>query len=880
MKKTRDNTRFPGVAYWIFSRLLNQYTEVPVLRDLQEEFFYLCGEKGPRFARFWVRLQLIKSLPFLIRNLIYWSIIMFKNYLKISLRNILKQKSYSFINIAGLAMGIAVFILIALYVQHELSFDTYHDNADRIYRVIQEKPGSESVGKDKFATTPPALAPALMQEFPEIVSAARIGVLSNTLVSGNEKNFIEAKVHCTEPEIFEIFSIPFVKGDAKTALNDPFSILLSERTAEKYFSSENPVGKVLNLGEKFDFKVTGVFKNMPENSHFTMAVVIPFVTYFQFKFGPGALTEWSDYSSFYAYCLLREGAVPEESEKKFPVLLDKYKYHGSNIDRSRKAKYLLQPLTDIHLHSGVNVPISSTNSDIKYIILFSSIAFLILIIACINYMNLTTARSVQRAKEVGLRRVVGAKKSQLVKQLLGESFIFTLLALIASLFIIWLTLPVFNNFIERQLSFNPVQNPHLSLTVVLIILFAGLFAGSYPAFYISAFKPVTILKGAFKTSSKGAMLRNLLVMVQFSITIILVIATLIIRDQLHFINNRDMGYDKEQAVVLHVGDAGTRKNFHNNLETIKAELKRNPGILSVAGSKRLPNNINFNPVNILPGKAAGTYTPIYAVWGDDEFVNLYGIKIIQGRNFSKDFPADKNGAILLNETAAKTSRWESPIGKEITYWGNRTGKIVGIMKDFHFHSLHSPIEPLCIYYEPEYFDYLSIKINAHNIPQTIVAIEKVIKKFSPKHPFEYHFFDEIFERSYRTEQKTGKLYGVFAFLSIIIACLGLLGLASFAAAQRTKEVGIRKSLGASTANITLLFLKEFVKWVFFANLIAWPVAYYAMNKWLQNFAYRTSIGIGTFILSGLIALLIALFTVAFQSIKAAGSNPVEALKYE
>lgn len=880
MKKTGVKARFPAVPYRLFCRLLTRYAEVPLLGDLQEEFSYISEQKGPRRARLWVWAQLIKSLPFLIKNLIYWSVTMFKNYLKISLRNIIKQKGYSFINIAGLAVGIAVFFLIILYVQHELNFDKHHANAERIYRVIQERPAGESAGKGRFATTPPALAPALREEFPEIVTAARMGVLKNILMTGGEKNFMEAELYSAGPQIFEIFSIPFVKGDAKTALNDPFSIVLSERMAKKYFGEKDPMGKILNAGEKFDFKVTGVFQNMPANSHLVMDMMIPFVTYFQFKFGPAALTEWSDYSSFYAYCLLREGTDPKETEKKFPALLDTYKYRDSNIENSRKARYLMQPLTSIHLYSDANGDISSTNSDIKYIYLFSSIAFLILLIACINYMNLATARSVQRSKEVGLRKVVGARRAQLIKQFLGESLIFTLMALIVSIIIILLTLPVFSNFIERDLSFNPVTNPHIFLGMVLIILFTGFIAGSYPAFYISAFKPITILRGAFNKRSKGALLRNLLVMVQFSITIILIIGTMIIRSQLHYINNRDMGYDKEQVVVLHVGDAGTRKNFHKNLEAIKVELKGNPAVNAVSGSKRLPNNINFNPINLLPGKNPGTYSPTYAVWGDDEFADLYGIEIIKGRNFSKHFPADAQGAVLINETAARIARWEEPIGKEITYWGNRTGKIVGIMKDFHFHSLHSPIEPLCIYYEPLYFDYLSIKINTGNVSQTIAHIEKVIKKFSPKHPFEYHFFDEIFARSYQSELRTSKITGTFAFLSIFIACLGLFGLASFTAAQRTKEVGIRKSLGASISNIILLFLKEFAKWVFIANVLAWPVAYYAMSRWLQNFAYRTDIGIGVFILSGGLALLIALFTVGYQSVKAGRANPVDALKYE
>jgi len=879
MKSTKFPTP-PRLAAWLVKNLDRYQITHAIIDDMQEVFTRIYKEHGPFLACFWYWGQcldaVIKTTLFNLR----WRLIMFKNYLKIALRNIQKHKEYSFINIAGLAIGMACFILMFLYVQFEFSFDKHHKNADNIYRVIQERPSDTSLGINSFATTPPALAPALMEEFPEVVASTRIGYLSKILVNDNEKGFLEEKIYCVEPETFDIFTIPFVKGVPQTALNDPFSIILSERMAAKYFRNENPVGKVLTFREKFDFKVTGVIKTMPINSHFVMDFIIPFADYFQFKFGTAAITEWSNYSSFYTYLLMREGADKEELEQKLPAFLDKHKYQIYPTEDNLKDKYSLQPLTSIHLHSSAKIEISASNNNIVYIYLFSSCAFLLLLIGCFNYMNMTTANSVQRGKEVGMRKVVGAGKGQLVRQFLSESIITTILALLTSFIIVRLALPAFNNLVGRQLVLNPLENLQLSLVVLSVVLFVGFFSGSYPAFFISSLNPAVIVKGSFIKSSQGTSLRNVLVITQFAIAIILIIGTLVVKKQFNFIKYKDMGYDKEQIVVLHTGDIGTRNNFHNNIETIKAELKKNPEIISATGSKRLPHDITLGTVNILPGKNTDANIPIYGVWGDEDFVDVYGMEIIEGRNFSKDFPSDAEGAILINEMAAKASRWESPIGQSLTYWGNRTGTIVGILKDFHFHSLHKPIEPLCIYFEPLYFDYLSMKISASNIPSSIEYIEKTMKKFSPKYPFEYHFFDEIFDSAYRTEQKTGQIFSAFTLLSLCIACMGLFGLAMFTAQQRIKEIGIRKILGASAGTILLLLLKEFTKWVLIANVIAWPIAYMTMNRWLQNFIYRINIDIWTYIFAAALALVIAFLTVSYHSLKAATANPIDSLRYE
>jgi len=859
--------------------MLSFSRKIGILGDAEEEYHIILSEKGRFKADTWYIWQILKPMPFFIRSTLYGSFEMFKNYLKIALRIIMRHKGYACINIVGLAVGMAVFVLIALYVYHETSFDKYHEHADRIYRVIQKRKANVVSGGNTYATTPPALAPVLMDEFPEILLATRIGPLSKILVNYGEKRFMEDKIYCVEPETFHIFTIPFVKGDPQTALQDPFAIVLSERAADKYFGNDNPIGRILTLREKTDFKVTGVFRDMPGNSHFVMDLVIPFRTYFQFKFGEDVITEWSNYGSFYAYCLLQEDVDPIHVDEKFPAFLNRTKYKVYPTDEHLKDSYFLQPLTSIYLHSEAQIEIG-VNNNIRHIRLFSFCALLVLIIACINYMNLAVARYAQRGKEVGVRKVIGARRGQLVRQFIGESLLTVLVSLTVALLIVLVALPAFNAFLGRELSLNLLGNYQLLVITMSVILCVGLLSGVYPALFISSLNPVTCIKGRARTGTKTAFLKNTLVTAQFAVTIFLIIGTLVVKNQIGYILNKDMGYEKDQIVVLHVGDIGMRDGFHSKLETIKSELTRNPNILSVAGSKRLPNHMTLGAVDILPGREAAGNIPVYAMWGDEDFLDVYGIGITEGRNFSKKFPADRTGAILINETAAKACRWKDPIGKTLTYWGNRTGVIVGIMKDFHFHPVHRPIEPLCIYYEPLFFDYLSIKIRGTEISKTIASIERVMKNFSPNHPFEYQFFDEIFAGTYQTEQKTGKQFSTITILSILIACMGLFGLALFTTQQRTKEIGIRKVVGASVKHIMVLLSKEFLKWIVVANLVAWPVAYFVMDRWLQNFAFRIHIGWVIFFGAAGLSLAIALLTISYQILKTATANPVDSLRYE
>ena len=787
---------------------------------------------------------------------------MFKNYILVTVRNLKKNSTYSFLNIIGLAVGMTAFILIALYVQYELSFDKYHENADRIYRVIRE-------GR---AFTPAPLGPALKEKIPEVDSVARILRNSNTLISHEQKHFLEEEFYWADPETFDIFSIPFIGGDPETALNDPSAIVLSQRTAKKYFGDADPMGKIMTVSERYEFKVSGVFDDMPANSHFVMDAVVPYETYFRIT--TNDITNWRSNFS-YTYFLLRKGADPGVMENKISPVIEIPLLKAAGIKEPYPKYFFIQPLTEIHLHSHLMQEIGP-NNDIKYIILFSSIAFLILFIACINYMNLATARSLRRGKEVGMRKVVGAQKGQLIVQFLGESVAMAVLAMIFSTMMVLMALPAFNNLVERQLSLNPIHNPQLSLGLVFITLFVGLFAGSYPAMRMSGFRAISVLSGAFTRSPKGSSLRNVLVLFQFSITIILIICTIAVREQLKFIKNVDMGYTKEQIITLPVRLGSVRRN----IQSIKTELMRYSDIIAVSTSDRLPNNIDTFTSRDWTGRNPDEPIPIFYNTAGYDFIDLFGIQIVQGRNFSRDFPSDETGAFLVNETAVKVAEWESPIGRKFTHWSGQTGKIVGVIKDFHIHSLHSPIEPLYVFLNARDFSNIAIKIRSANIPATIDYVEGVVKKFSPSYPFSYSFFDEVFERAYFTEQRMGRVFGTFAILAIFIACLGLFGLTAFAAEQRTKEIGIRKVLGASDSKIFLLLSKEFVRWVLLANLIAWPISYFAMNKWLQNFAYRIHIGIVDFLLSGGTALLIAYLTVSYQSIKSARANPVDSLRYE
>jgi putative ABC transport system permease protein len=787
---------------------------------------------------------------------------MFKNYVLIALRNISRQKLYSGLNISGLAVGLAAFILIILYVQYELSFDKHHENADRIYRVV----------RDGRTLTPAALGPALADNFSEVEAVARIIQDKNTLVSRGDNHFLEMEFYWAGPGIFDVLTLPFVLGSPDSALREPSTVVISESSAKKYFGDESPLGKVLNINDSADYKVTGVFEDMSANSHFVMDIVAPYVDYF--KTTGNDISSWT--SNFtYTYFLLREGADFTALQGDIHRVIEKPLFERFGVPKPYPKMYFVQPITEIHLKSHRMQEIS-VNNDMKYVYLFSSIAFLILFIACINYVNLATARSVRRGKEVGIRKVVGARRAQLIQQFLGESFFVILLALGLGLLIVDLVLPTFNNLVERQLSMAAMTEPQFIAGLLSTVIVVALLAGAYPAMTISAFKPVSVLKGAIGIGTSGRKLRNLLVLFQFSVTTALFICTLTINEQLDFVNQFDVGYDKNNVVTVKIRDNAVRRN----IETIKSELLKSPGVIDISVSARLPNNIDTFTSKALNSKLPENETTIFYNTVDYDFVDLFGIEIERGRNFSREFSSDQEGVFLVNEAAVKAAGWDSPLQQTMTHWSGETGQIVGVMKDFHLHSLHSPIAPLYVFLDPGNFSNISLKVSSDNIPETIDFIRDVIKKFSPNFPFEYSFFDEEYSRVYHPEQQMVNIFSSFAVLAIIVACFGLLGLSAFAAQQRTKEIGIRKISGASVSKITILLSTEFVRWVVLANVIAWPVAYIFMDRWLQNFAVRIDQSFLNFLFSGAAALAIAVLTVSILSAKAASASPIKALRHE
>ena len=785
---------------------------------------------------------------------------MFKNYLKIALRNIKRHKGYSFINIVGLAIGMACCILILLWVQDELSYDRFHENADDIYRVIQDINFTDH--STTWAITQGPLGPSLKEDYSEIINAVRITGRGLRLTY-DEKSYDEG-VGMADGSIFEMFTFPLIKGDPATALSDPFSIILTEEMAAKYFGEEDPIGKIIKADNQWDFQVTGVMKNVPRNSHLQFDFLIPFIFGRELNY---TVDRWGN-SQFRTYVQLQKGVAGQEVIQKISGHL----FEKPTIEKD--ARLNLQALTWIHLYS--NYEYDSAHGDIMYVTLFSIIAFFILLIACINFMNLATARSGNRAKEVGMRKVAGAHRTDIIKQFYGESILLAFIALLFAVVFVWLLLPVFNNLAAKELSMNLSGNLSILLGLLCIAILTGIISGSYPALFLSAFQPVMVLKGSRLSGSKGSIFRKILVVFQFSLTILLIVCTAGVYNQINYMRNRKLGYDREHMIYF-----GMRGDMRTQFDAVKNELLQNPNILGVTASSNVPT-YGYTFSNSLwrwEGQSPDEEILMRAVFIDVDYFKTFGMEIAEGRSFSREFPTDATEAIMINEEAVKAMGMESAIGKRLSIQDNNFN-IIGVVKNYHFRSLRQKIDPLILIYNPGNSRALFARLRSDNIPQTIGYIENLWKKFAPGFPFNYRFLDEALDMLYRSEQRIGTLFQYFSFLAILISCLGLLGLASFMAEKRTKEIGIRKVLGASISNIAMLLSKEFTKWVLVANVIAWPIAYFAVSKWLQSYVYKANITIWSFILSGVLALFIALITVSYQSIKAALANPIDSLRYE
>ncbi len=809
---------------------------------------------------------------------------MIYNYLKIAARNLKKYKFISFINIFGLTIGLACCLLILTYIHHELSFDKFHPNAERVYRVTRSfnNPETGAVSLNLSTVSPP-FGPLLVYDFKEIESMTRTLQLGSTAIRNGEKMFNEPNVYFADDKFFEFFKTPVVRGNPSKALADPYCVMLSDEVAAKYFGNEDPIDKTIriNLGNYFDFKVTGIFKPLPSNTHFHPDVMLSFNTLNDtLIYGAENLrTNWGN-NSFFTYLRLPKNYDPKKLEAQFPAFLDRNMTDGGKYKPSQGTAISLQKLTDIHLHSHTDYE-AEENGDIKRVYIFSAIALFILLIACINYMNLSTARSTLRAREIGIRKVVGARRKEIIFKFLSESVLISWVALFFAFIITWLLLPWLNKISGQQLSISSLLGWQFILPILLVPFFVGIVSGLYPAMFMSSFQPVKTLKGLFRVGGSSISFRKALVTIQFAISIILIICTCTIFSQMRYMQNKSLGFNKEHIVTLPYAT-----ELSDRYEAFRNELMSSANIENVARSSRIPTG---RLLDAMGAKVASgdTLAPISAdvkfVSADENFIPTYGVKIIAGRGFSRDFSTD-TGSFLINEAAARVLGFksnENVIGKNFSY-GNRQGKLIGVFNDFHFESMHQRIVPLVLLVPRSANNYgrISIKVSGSDIASALEKIEKTWKKFLPETPYQYNFLDENFAKLYQAEERQKSLFTMFACLAIFIACLGLFGLSAFAISQRVKEIGIRKVLGADVSTIVSLLSKDFLKLVGLAAPVAFLMAWLAMNKWLEDFAYRIAIPWWIFLFAGIVAAVVALFTVSFQAVRAALANPVKSLRSE
>jgi putative ABC transport system permease protein len=834
--------------------------------DLEEVYRSLCEEYGRLRAQVWLWFQILTTLARLIMNSLCWRFEMMKNHLKIALRNMQRHRGFSFINIFGLSVGMACCLIIFLFIRDELNFEKFHKNSPRIYRTIVDEyvdgKWEHNVG------SPDLLGPALEKELPEVLSSVRLfnpNWIDKWSVSFEKKYFYEDNLFFADATIFKVFTFPLLRGDPETALKDPNSIVITETMAQKYFGREDPMGKVLRIDDAVELKITGIAKNVPKNTHFCF----DFLASFESMPYQWALNNWRTLQ-FYTYVLLNKEYDQNQLDEKLSPFLKKH------FGQQTKTQLHLQPIEDIHLHSRFyNQDMAPNNSDISYVYIFSTIAIFILGIACINFMNLSTARSAQRAREVGIRKVIGAFRAQLIKQFLGESFLFSFIAAIVSVFLITLFLPTYNTLSGKDITFNAQNMVFIGGFLAFVIFIAGLISGSYPSLFFSSFQPAKILKGFLTAGQKGILFRRALVMFQFMLSVCLIIGTIIVYRQINYCLNKNLGFDEEHVVVIPLRSRSVQAKY----ESYRNALLQNPSVLNIAGSSTVPGR-SVGERGMLP--EGNKWYPRNSMFVDFDFIPTFGMEIKEGRNFSRDFPTDVDDAYIVNEAAVKNFGWEDPIGKRIIWAGdkNKKGFIIGVVKDFHYKSFHQKIEPLVLHMTPGIGSYASIRIKSENILNTMSFIKNKWQEFNPGHPFDYLFLDDQYDRLYRSEKKMGQVFRYFTFLALFISCLGLFGLSSYVLEKRTKEIGIRKILGASLSSIIIMVSKEFSKWIFLANVVAWPIVYFSMNLWLENFSYRINISFWTFLLSTVIVMALSLFTVSYQSVKAAMTNPANSLKYE
>ena len=881
MRKKYQNP--PRLAKQLLTRMTAYHESYSIIGDLEEVFYQIYREKGITKSYLWYWSQCVLSLMRYSHLVIKWRMIMLNNYIKIAFRNIFKQKFNSFLNIAGLSLGIASSMMIFFHVQKELSYDKHYPKAAKIFRVTEE----DIQQNRTWAATSFPLAIRLKDEIPEIENTARFyytrtRILSCRTEGGVSKKFEETNGYYADPDVFEMFDFPFIHGEPGNALNQPNSIVLTVSMARKYFGNGNPIGeKIIDDTREWIYLVTGVMEDLSPTTHFEFDYLLSMSTFYSQlrEAGQERLLNHTGWNALYTYVLIHESQTTGAISSRLPdFTANFYAHEGSREEILSRTAFRLQPISRIHLHSNIEKEMSP-NSSYEYVVIFSVIAILILVIAGVNFINISTAQAMKRFKEVGIRKVMGAQRRQLMRQFLVESTLLTSLSAFMAVLLFKLFLPIYNNLSGNRLAFGQTFSLAFVLLFLFLIILIGIIAGLYPAMFMSTFRPANTLKSFKIPKSSVAHMRKGLVIFQFAISIFMIFSSIIIYMQMVLFRKMDLGFDKEKLVAIKLY-GNLQEETGKNSAALKTELLANPAISDITKS------------NKLLGERVGSSDFIFqdlpedhgrhnmrGLFVDENYVETLRIELLKGRDFSDITPGSR--AFLINETAAELLNGEDPIGLTVRSGlsGNK-GPIIGVVKNYNYVSLHNRIEPLLIEYLPEATQYMFIRIRGENIQEILEFIENKVEEMASGHLFIYTFVDDRLDRLYVAEDRTSRIFNCFSLLAIFISCLGLFGLSTYSAELRIKEIGVRKVLGASSSSIVLLLSREFIILVFAANILGLPVAYIVMNKWLQNFAFRIHIGISTFFISGIFALIIALTTVSYRAIRATRTNPVETLRYE
>lgn len=855
----------PKLHEFILKKITASNQESFVLGDYEEDYNLIADKSGKKVADKWYRKEVLNSLIPFISNKINWGIVMFGNYLKIAFRNIKKHKGFSFINILGLSIGLMCTILILLWVNEQLSFDQFNKKAENIYVLNRDYYNGNGVRSLHLRNVAPAIAPKVRDEIPETEKIARIRHYGSVFGNG-KKNFKEGRVYFAEQEIFDILDFNSLSGDLTNALKEPYSIIITEKIAEKYFGSVNSVGETLIMktyGENVNFRITGVIESLPFTSHFQPEFLISFSSY-ESMFGKEVLERWSN-NNFKTYLLLYPNTDLNLLQTKLDKIInDRFPENGIKSNR-----LILQNILDIHL-----------DGDKSRIYITSTLAIFILLIACLNFMNLSTARSVTRSKEVSIRKSIGALRKELIKQFLGESVILTMISLTVSLLLILIVLPSFNNLFRSEISPSSIINLKFLLIAIGFGVFTGIITGFYPAIYLSRFNPISVLNKISSGKKRKFSIRTALVIFQFSLAIFLIICVGILQNQMEFISNKNLGYNKENILLIN-----SNKYISEHITQVKTELLRNKNVKSVTIAKRVPSGYLDDDAGLQiydKDKFSDVDFRVAYLDVDSDYLSTFGINVAAGRNFSKDIKSDYNEAFILNRIVVEKLGWISPdaaVGKSVKYGGVQ-GKIIGVVENFHFESLHEPLKPFVMRFKENGKNRIAIKIASEDTEATINFIKNKWMIYEPGFPFVYNFLDDVLQRRYILESILKQIFTLAVFFAIFVACLGLLGLSAFSIEQRIKEIGIRKVLGANSSQIIFILSKEFGKWILVSNIFAWPFAYIFMDELLNIFAFRISLSAETFLLAGTVTFFVAMFTVFTQAGKAAASNPVKSLRVE